>query len=70
MADITANSALTPNDLHNLSAVAAMIAGTNLEGWARFTALPRSISKLSAISILINCMRFLSSTKSDIAGRM
>ena len=39
MADITANSAPTPNDLHNLSAVAAMIAGTNLEGWARFTAL-------------------------------
>ena len=41
MADITANGAPTPNDLHNLSAVAAMIAGTNLEGWARFTALLR-----------------------------
>ena len=39
MADITADNVPTLNSLHNLSAVTAMIAGTNLEGWARFTAL-------------------------------
>ena len=41
MADITADNVPTLNNLHNLSAVTVMIAGTNLEGWARFTALLR-----------------------------
>ena len=41
MADITADNVPTLNSLHHLSAVTAMIAGANLEVWARFIALSR-----------------------------